>query len=73
MVSDSEACHKQRDVIEFQMAEEETVGNIHKCLKYIYRDWLSIGAQLDARQNVWDRQKEGMPTWLISHIVANEK
>jgi hypothetical protein len=35
---DSEARHKQRAVIEFLTAEEETVGNIHKCLKNIYRD-----------------------------------
>jgi hypothetical protein len=36
MASDSEARHKQRAVIEFLMAEEETVGNIHKSLKNVY-------------------------------------
>jgi hypothetical protein len=36
MASDSEARHRQRAVIEFLTAEEETVGNIDKHLKKVY-------------------------------------
>jgi hypothetical protein len=36
MASASEASHKQRAVIEFLPAEEETAGNIHKRLKSVY-------------------------------------
>jgi hypothetical protein len=37
MASDSEARHKQRAVIQFLTAEEETAGNIHKRLKSVHR------------------------------------
>jgi hypothetical protein len=38
MASDSKVRHRQTAVIEILMAEEETVGNMHKRLKKVYRD-----------------------------------
>lgn len=37
------------------------MGNIHKV-------WMET-AMLDANRNVWDRQKEGTPTWMMNHAA----
>ena len=58
MVFVSDTCYKQQAVIEFLVAEKESVGKIHKQLCAVYGsctdDWSTVGCCVQ-RVKAWDK------------------
>ncbi|PSN54904.1 hypothetical protein C0J52_01683 [Blattella germanica] len=66
MASVSDIRHKQRAMIEFLVAEKETVGNIHNICAKSMEHLQSIGVPLVAGHGGWQHQREVLQSSKIS-------